>query len=583
MILRPYQKDAIKAGIKALDKKGNTLVVAPTGAGKTIMMAEMIDQLNVSTFDRFSQRPKTIVLQHRLKLVEQNVDKFRRVCGDRYTTGVLTGTVRQPDADVVFTTVQTLEKNLDLVGMIDHVIIDEAHHVAADTYYKCVEHLHELNPDMKTLGFTATADRSDGKGLGDVFSNVAYQVEIDLLIELGFLVQPKSFIIDIGVNDEVAEVTALSEYGTLSDVQRQERLSEVYAPHLPKIVEKWKEHAPDRHTVVFCTTIAQAEELQSAFTSKGYTAGCVHSNMKQAHIDDVLERFDEGKFHILVNVAILTEGYDCPPVDCIMLVRGCSSQATMTQMLGRGLRIIEPGDYPWSSKEDCIILDFGDSIRIHGTLRSDANLREIRNQRTTDDPFALTCPHCERIIIVDAETTVCPECGGSIMEAVEEEVDAMVVGRVEKITLEDWKMTEAKLTGYSPFAWVDLTANELQGLDHDVFVANGFEAHAVILRNEDKCFAIGKLPDSGYRLIGKGREKVVFAQANNFMSNHETSSQAKKSATWMRRPMSSKQLTMLDRYGWKRNGEMPGRYTASCLLTYIFNHRKIKELYEEMK
>jgi len=588
MILRPYQVEAINFTLKALDEHGNTLVVAPTGSGKTIMMAETIDKLKTKTnFD--CDGNKTVVIQHRLKLVEQNADKFKRVNGNRYSVGILTGTVREPDCDVVFATVQTLEKNLQMIGRVDHFIIDEAHHAAAESYWKCVKHLLELNPDMKVLGYTATAARADGKGIGDVFSNTAYQVEIDLLIELGYLVQPESYIIDIGVNDEINEVTI--ENG-LSDVRRQELMSDIYEARLPDIVEKWAKHAFNRHSVFFCTTIFQAEALTSELNLQGHNAKVIHSRMKQDKIENILKSFDLGAFHVLVNVAILTEGYDCPPVDCISLIRGCSSQSTMTQMLGRGLRTIEPGDYPWSKKENCIMLDFGDSIRIHGTLRCDANLRKIRNQRHGDDPFAMHCQHCHKLIIVDAETIDCPECGENIMEDILAELERLnalaVAGRdgpglgIEKIQLENFEMTPAKLTGYSPFAWVDLTATELQGLDHEVFMANGFDSHVTIIKRNDKCLAIGKRAGHGHAVIGRGREKVVFAQANNFMSNNETSTYAKKSATWMRRPMTNKQLKALEKMGWTRQGEMPGRYTASCLLTYIFNHREIKSLNKEV-
>jgi len=570
MILRPYQKEAISSALSALEEHGNTLVVAPTGSGKTIMMAETIAKMQADKIG------KTVIIQHRLKLVEQNADKFRRVNGDRFSVGILTGEVRQPDCDVVFATVQTLEKNLDLIGRIDYFVIDEAHHAAADSYYKCVEHLTELNPGLLVLGFTATPARADGKGLGDVFTNTAYQVEIDLLIELGYLVQPKSYILDIGVNKEIAEVT---RQGRLSDVQRQELMSDIYDPHLPRIVEEWEKLASDRHSIFFCTKIEQAENLTNAFIEGGHDARVVHSKLPQEDNDDTLREFDQGKFHVLINVAILTEGYDCPPTDCVSLVRGCSSQSTMTQMLGRGLRIIEPGEYAWSKKEDCTILDFGDSIRVHGTLRSDANLKEIRGQQDGDDPFAMFCPHCDCMIIVDAETGMCPECGGDILEAVELEAQnnsGSGVGGPMKLLLKEFTMTEAKLTGYSPFAWVDLTKDQIRGLDYEVFMANGFDAHVTIIRDGDTCVGIGKAAGMlRHKVIGMGREKVVFAQANNFMSNNETGTSSRKSAGWLRKPMTAKQLGALKKCGW-REGDTPiGRYEASCLLTYLFNRHSI--------
>ena len=574
MILRPYQEEAIDATEKALNHHGNTLVVAPTGSGKTIMMASTIDKL------KRSHSGKTVVIQHRLKLVEQNACKFMQMNGDRYSVGVLTGAIREADAEVIFATVQTLEKNLELVGEVSHFIVDEAHHAAADSYFKCIKHLKELNNNMVVLGYTATAERSDGKGIGDVFSNVAYRVEIDLLIELGYLVPPDSYIIDIGVDKEVAEVTA--QINTLSDAARDERLTEIYKPHLGRIVKEWENKARERHTVVFCTTIEQAESLVCEFRLKDHDARVIHSHMKQIEVQETTKAFDAGKFHVLVNVAILTEGYDCPPVDCIMLVRGCSSQSTMTQMLGRGLRIIEPDQYEWSNKTDCMILDFGDSIRVHGTLRCDVNLKEIRKKRHSDNPFSIICPHCNKLIIVEIETSDCPECGETVIQAIEDELSKETEGKSEhgsgrnKLILKDWKMTAAKLTGYSPFAWVDLTEHELLGLNHQVFVATGFNAHVTIIKNKDKCVAVGKCEGSRHKVIGYGREKVVFAQANNFMSNNETNTSSRKSANWMRRPISVKQLNALKKAGWKydHNSGM-NRYKASCLMSYLFNSARI--------
>jgi DNA repair protein RadD len=574
MILRPYQEEAINATEKALHHHGNTLVIAPTGSGKTIMMASTIDRL------KRSRSGKTVVIQHRLKLVEQNARKFMQMNGDFYSVGVLTGTTRETDAEVIFATVQTLEKNLELVGEVSHFIIDEAHHAAANSYFKCIKHLKELNGNMVVLGYTATAERSDGKGIGDVFDNVAYRVEIDLLIELGYLVPPDSFIIDIGVDKEIAEVTA--QINTLSDADRDERLTEIYKPHLGRIVKEWENKARERHTVVFCTTIEQAESLVCEFKLKDHDARVIHSHMKQIEVQETMKAFDAGEFHVLVNVAILTEGYDCPPVDCIMLVRGCSSQSTMTQMLGRGLRIIEPDQYEWSKKTDCMILDFGDSIRVHGTLRCDVNLKEIRKKRHSDNPFSIICPHCKKLIIVEIETTDCLECGGTVIQAIEDELLKEVVGKEErgprhdKIVLTDWKMTAAKLTGYSPFAWVDLTESDLHGLNHQVFVASGFNAYVAIIKNEDQCVAVGRCEGGRHKVVGSGREKVVFAQANNFMSNNETSSSSKKSSGWMRKPISARQLNALKKVGWRYVPDSGmNRYKASCLMSYLFNNNKI--------
>ena len=201
MILRPYQEVAISDALNALDTHKNTIVVAPTGAGKTIMLSALIGK-------RHQEGKRILVLQHRDELVAQNREKFLKV-NPNISTSIVNGTIKKWDGDTIFSMVQTLsrENNLRHRPKFDMVVVDESHHVAADTYMRIIEAVKEDNEHAEIVGFTATPNRGDGKGLRSVFTNCSHQIELATLIREGFLVRPKSYIIDLGVGDQLDRVT----------------------------------------------------------------------------------------------------------------------------------------------------------------------------------------------------------------------------------------------------------------------------------------------------------------------------------------------------------------------------------------
>ncbi len=394
MILRDYQKEAVKNTKKALLENNNTLIVAPTGAGKTIILSALINELageEKKNEDLFGLG-KTVVLQHRLELVKQNSEKFIRVApefADR--TSILTGQEKNAQGDVVFATVQTLSTKggMKRIQRLDYLIVDEAHHVAASTYTDVIDHYRDINSNLKVVGLTATADRADGKGLGDVFDNVAFKIDTDLLIQMGYLVPPDSYVMDIGLNDEIKKLGKKKK--RLSEDAYNKELFGIYKPFLYRIEEEWFKKAPGRHSICFCTCIDEALELCESFKEKGHKAGVVHSRMHQKDIRTVIDQFHSGVIQVLFNVAILTEGFDCPTVNCVILTRSCSAKSTLIQMVGRGLRPIVEEKDKWMEKTDCMVLDFGDSLKTHGTLRSDVNIEKIKEHG--DEPaIQLKCP-----------------------------------------------------------------------------------------------------------------------------------------------------------------------------------------------
>ena len=265
MLLRPYQKVAVSDACKALDKHGNTLVVAPTGAGKTIMLSALVGE-------RHKKGKRILVIQHRDELVKQNKEKFEKV-NPYITTSIVNGTVKHWDGDAVFSMIQTMsrDRNLRDRPLFDMVVIDEGHHAAAPTYTKVIEAVREDNDQAEVVGFTATPNRGDGKGLRSVFNNCAHQIELATLIREGFLVRPKSYVIDLGVGDQLDKVT---KRGKEYDMQEVASIMDRQVIN-NRIVDEWKEKAGGRKTVVFCSTVAHAAHVCDAFVTAGIKSNYV--------------------------------------------------------------------------------------------------------------------------------------------------------------------------------------------------------------------------------------------------------------------------------------------------------------------
>lgn len=315
MLLRPRQKELVARTVAALDKHGNTLAVAPTGAGKTIMLSAIIGEM-------FRHgHGKACVLAHRDELTFQNEDKFRRV-NPGISTGVFDSSVKSWRGDVTFAMVQTLsrENNLSAMPPMDVLVIDEAHHARAESYMRVIERVKAANKGVKLLGMTATPNRGDKKGLRPVFSNVSDQITVRELIASGHLVPPRTFVMDVGVQDELRQVKKTAsdfDMGAVSAIMNTRPINDA-------VVKNWKEKAGDRKTVVFCSTIKHAEDVARSFNNAGVPTVFVHGDMSDSERETVLAEYTDGDAQVIVNVAVLTEGWDHPPTSCVVLLRPSS-------------------------------------------------------------------------------------------------------------------------------------------------------------------------------------------------------------------------------------------------------------------
>ncbi|MEW8315464.1 MAG: DEAD/DEAH box helicase [Candidatus Thiodiazotropha endolucinida] len=350
MLLRPRQKVFVERSIKALNEHGNTLGVAPTGAGKTIMLSGVAGEVLNDT------DAKACILAHRDELTKQNESKFNRVNAG-IKTSVFDACNKSWLGQATFAMVQTLSRdnNLQQMPTLDLLIIDEAHHVAAPSYQRIIEHASKRNPDLAIFGVTATPNRGDRKALRPVFSNVADQIGLGELIQSGHLVPPRTFVVDVGTQNALSKVKRTADEFDMAAVDAIMNK----APITAAVIQQWQEKADDRKTVVFCSTIDHARNVADTFLASGVNATLIHGELSKQEREDALHRFEQGNAQVIVNVAVLTEGWDHPPTDCVILLRPSSYKSTLIQMVGRGLRTVDPNEYPGITKSDCIVLDFG--------------------------------------------------------------------------------------------------------------------------------------------------------------------------------------------------------------------------------
>ena len=555
MLLRPRQTEMVSKIIGTLKTTDNTLAIAPTGAGKTVMLSSAIGQMVNG-----SMIGKTCVLQHRDELVGQNRQTFDWI-NEGLSSSVFQAGEKSWDGDTTFAMVQTLSRdsNLSTMPKLDALVIDEAHHACADSYVRIIEKAKHDNPDLKLLGVTATPMRGDKKGLRNIFDNVCDQITVAELIQSGHLVQPRTFVMDVGTQGALSQVrTTMSDYdmNQVADIMDKRPINDA-------IVSHWKEKAGDRQTVVFCSTVEHALHVADAFKVAGVATATVHGRMSETERRQTLKDYADGKCQVITNVAVLTEGWDHPPTSCVVLLRPSSFKSTMIQMIGRGLRTIDPKRWPGITKTDCVILDFGTSTVEHGSIEQSADLGKEPEKKRPSIPSEVThknCPSCNAT--VPTRVMECSLCGYIwTSEAVADQQIA------------NFGMREVNILKASSFLWCDAYR------DDSTWVACGFNAWGAIMSNDsgNKWQAIGGFARAkNTELLASGDKAICLAAANDWINRHENESSAHKSKRWLYEEATSRQLKYLP--ASYRNDYSLTRYEASALLTLKFNKNAIQQV-----
>lgn len=335
MDLRPYQEAARQAIHGEWDQgRRKTLLVLPTGTGKTIVFAAVAE-------DQVRKGQRVLVLAHRGELLEQAAAKIGTVSGLGCAVEKAELSAEGSWYRITVGSVQTLmrEKRLERFEP-DHygtIIVDEAHHILSDSYQRVLEHF----PEASVLGVTATPDRGDMRNLGQYFDSLAYEYKITQAIKDGYLCRIKAQTIPLKL-DMTGVKTQAGDYSA-ADV------GHALDPYLEQIAAEMKTYCAGRKTVVFLPLIETSRRFCALLQAQGFRAAEVNGQSEDRA--EVLADFAAGRYDVLCNSMLLTEGWDCPAVDCIVVLRPTKVRSLYCQMIGRGTRL-HPG------KDHLLVLDF---------------------------------------------------------------------------------------------------------------------------------------------------------------------------------------------------------------------------------
>ena len=312
----------------------HTLLVLPTGCGKTIVFAKIAE-------DCVRSGERVLIIAHRGELLDQAADKIKK------STGLMCAVEKADQSSlgsffrITVGSVQSMMRETRLnqfkEDYYDTIIIDEAHHAVSDSYQRVLNHF----PEAKVLGVTATPDRGDMRELGNVFDSLAYEYTLPMAIKEGYLSPIRAVTIPLQLD--------LSGVGIQSGDFKPGDLDSALDPYLAQIAEEMLKYCSNRKTVVFLPLIKTSQKFRDILNGYGFRAAEVNGTSEDRA--EILEDFDNGKYNVLCNSMLLTEGWDCPSVDCVIVLRPTKVRSLYCQMVGRGTRLCD-------GKDHLLLLDF---------------------------------------------------------------------------------------------------------------------------------------------------------------------------------------------------------------------------------
>lgn len=506
--LRPYQTEALRrvedklsAGVQ------RQLVVLPTGSGKTIIFAELARR----------RSGRVLVLAHRDELIRQTIDKIRMV-DPAADVGVVKAAENDMARRIVVASIQTLQSQRridelfgqtgdlfgsgpDSEGAFSTIVIDEAHHASAPTYKAVIDRCTAEDEDALLLGVTATPARSDKRHLDQVFSEIVYSRSILDMIREGYLCDVR------GVRVEMHDFDVRTIAQSRGDYQAGaigEALTDAGGPR--QIVDAWIQHAEGRRSIVFAPTVATAQSIAAEFEARGVNAAAAWGDMPIDERRATLERFKAGELQVVSNAMILTEGYDDPGVECVVVARPTKSHGLYVQMVGRGTR-------PYPGKSNLLVLDVVGATRTH-SLQTVVSL--LGRGTTTESES-----RSERLV---------------------SESGLMAAAQAFDVDVEHKQMVAEKVAVFerSRFAWVQTDKAWMINAGEDT----------VIVEPSGDAWAVVKVPRVGRMVRLHDDLDFGFAQgiAEDLVRESSALIFADRNASWRGRPASAKQLGLLRRY-----------------------------------
>lgn len=432
MELRPYQGEAKEAVFEQWENgTRKTLLVLPTGCGKTIVFAKI-------TEDCVRNGDRVLILAHRGELLEQAADKIAKATGLKCATEKAEESCLGSWYRITVGSVQSLMRETRLSRFpedyFNTIIIDEAHHCISDSYQRVLKHF----PDAKVLGVTATPDRGDMKNLGQVFDSLAYEYTLPKAIKEGYLSPIKAVTIPLQVD--------LTGVGVQSGDFKAGDLGTALDPYLERIAEEMEKYCREKKTVVFLPLVKTSQKFRDILNGHGFRAAEV--NGESSDRAEILEDYAAGKYNVLCNSMLLTEGWDCPDVDCIVVLRPTKVRSLYCQMVGRGTRLA-PG------KDHLLLLDFLWHTERH-ELCHPAHLicesEEVAQKMTENLEKDAGCP----IDIEEAEQTASGDVVAQREEALAQKLAEMKRRKRKLVDPLQFEMSiqAEDLSGYVPaFGW----------------------------------------------------------------------------------------------------------------------------------
>lgn len=341
--LRPYQREAVDAVMTEWGRDvRRTAVVLPTGTGKSTVIAQL-------AVESARMGLRVAMLAHRGELLDQMADTVPQVDPSLSRPGIVRADENDSTAQIVAASFQTLAQSHRhaALGRRDVVLVDETHHVTADSYRRVVE---DFGPDAFMCGFTATLRRQDGKPLRELISSIAFERNLRWALKEGFLVKP------VGITVKIPDLDLGKVKTTAGDFQNND-LAEVMEAETPEVVKAVMLHCGDRRTIVFAASVLAAHDIASQLTTQGLAAEAVTGEMSYGDRQPIYDRFRTGVTRALVTVQVLTEGADFPMCDAVVIARPTQSQNLYIQMGGRPLR-------PYPGKTDALIVDLVGVARV---------------------------------------------------------------------------------------------------------------------------------------------------------------------------------------------------------------------------
>lgn len=408
---RPYQQEAVDAVINyLLTKKGNPVLNACVGSGKSLMIAEIVKRIH-----QIDPKAKIVMLTHVKELIEQNFEKllsqYPMVDAGIYSASI---GVKRPNNQVTYAGIQSVYSKPNQIGFRNVILIDEAHLISPKSqtmYRKFLDMMKAINPNLRVIGFTGTAYRTkEGlitEGENALFDEICHEVKMSELIELGYLMPLVSK--SSKVQADLSGVKVRGKEYVAKDMQEAFDL-DALTQSLIEEVEYW---ASDRKCgLFFCSGVEHAFHVRDALRERGYTAETITGDTPKAEREDILKRFKRGEVRYLTNDSVLTTGTDVPMLDLIVLARGTKSAGLYTQMLGRGVRCYgkDAEESRKNGKHNCMVLDFGGNIKEHGCVDAiEFAPKKERNTSGISVQPVKVCEKCREPSPLHAK--ICDYCG----------------------------------------------------------------------------------------------------------------------------------------------------------------------------